>query len=167
MARTLLTSFALAALVALSAGCGDEIGDSCVSSSDCSQSGDRICDTASPEGYCTVPGCDFDSCPDGSVCIRFFGGVTNTTSECDPRTEDRTTDACGPDDLCTLAGTCVPRTAETRFCMKTCGGNGDCRDKYECRTEDLMRLHGGEPVPEPGEALGDDLQKFCAAEPPI
>ncbi len=166
MTRIIIPSL-LALTLSLLTACGDEIGDSCTTSSDCSTAGDRICDNQSPDGYCTVPGCDFDTCPEESVCIRFFGGVTNTTSSCDPRTEDRTTNDCSPDDLCTLAGTCVPRTAESRFCMKKCGGSGDCRDKYECRTEQLMRDHGGEPVPSPGEALGSDLQSFCAAEPVI
>ena len=162
-----ITAVVVSLLALALSGCGDEIGDACQISSDCSQAGDRICDSSSqsPEGYCTIPGCDVGTCPEGSVCIRFFGGVTNTTAPCDPRTEDRTTDDCPPDDLCTLAGTCVPRTAETRFCMKTCDDGGDCRDKYECRDEALMREHGGEPVPEPGEALGDDLQAFCAAAP--
>ncbi len=49
--------------------------------------------------------------------------------------------------------------------MRTCDSNDDCRDRYECRTEALMVSHGGEPVPKPGERLGDNLQKFCAPAP--
>ena len=74
-------------------------------------------------------------------------------------------EGCNADELCTLAGSCVPRNAEFRYCMKTCGGNDDCRDQYECRNEELMKLHGGEPVPKPGEAADENLQSFCAAAP--
>jgi hypothetical protein len=147
----------LAALLLVTSACGHEIGDSCNLSSECDPSGGRICDTASPGGYCTIIGCDND-CPDGSMCIRFFA-VGETNLPCS------TSDDCTDDELCTLGGSCVPRLAEVRYCMKTCGNNGDCRDDYECRDEALMREHGGEPIPEPGEELGDDLGKFCAAAP--
>lgn len=163
----LTRSFQLSALVAtalMAAACGDQIGDACSVSGECSSQGDRLCDVTSPDGYCTVAGCDFDTCPEEAVCVRFFG-VANSDRPCDPRAEDRGTDDCTPDELCSLAESCVPRTAETRFCMKKCGGSGDCRDKYECRNEALMRAHGGEPVPPPGEALGDDIQSFCATAP--
>ena len=155
---------AIAALLA-TAACGDEIGDECSLSSDCSTQGDRVCDITSPGGYCTVIGCDYDTCPEESVCVRFFS-VADTNRTCEPREEDLAgRDDCTPDELCTLSGTCVPRTAEIRFCMRTCGGNGDCRDGYECRDEDRMREHGGEPVPPPGEAVSEDPQAFCASAP--
>jgi hypothetical protein len=147
------------------AACGDEIGDSCSLSSDCSTQGDRICDITSPGGYCTILGCDWDTCPDESVCVRFFS-VADSNRQCDPRQEDHGgRDDCTADELCTLSGTCVPRTAEVRYCMKKCGSNGDCRDTYECRDENLMQDHGGEPVPPPGEAVADDPQPFCASAP--
>jgi hypothetical protein len=144
--------------------CGDKIGDACQVSSECSSQGDRLCDTTSPDGYCTVVGCDFDTCPEEAVCVRFFG-VANSDRPCDPQTEDSSTDDCTPDEVCSLSDTCVPRTAEVRFCMLKCGGDGDCRDKYECRDIERMRIHGGEPVPEPGQAVGTDPQAFCAAAP--
>jgi hypothetical protein len=34
--------------------------------------GDRLCDIASPGGYCTVANCDQDSCPDDAVCVEYF-----------------------------------------------------------------------------------------------
>ena len=77
----------------LAAGCGDEIGDACIISSDCSPNADRTCDTSSQEGYCTIQGCDYSTCPEEAACIRFFtGSFSNLT--CDPVTEDSGTDDC-------------------------------------------------------------------------
>ena len=153
----------ISAITLLAVGCGNEIGDSCSISTDCSTSGDRICDRSQPGGYCTVPGCDHDTCPENSVCIRFFTSVMNNVT-CDAATEDVSTNDCAPEELCTLSGLCAPRSAEVRFCMKTCESNGDCRDEYECRDEELMRQHGGEPVPPPGDNASV-LQRFCAPAP--
>jgi hypothetical protein len=164
MRPQLLAITTFAALAAAAAGCGHEIGDSCTISSECSPNGDRICDISQPGGYCTVIGCDADSCPEESVCVRFFP-VGNASISCDPQTEDFDTDACTADELCTLAGYCAPRNAEVRFCMKQCGGGDDCRGEYECRDKDLMIEHGGEPVPPPGEPVDDDPQPFCAVAP--
>jgi hypothetical protein len=158
---------ATAALLLLiaTAACGDEIGDECQLSQDCSTQGDRFCDINSPGGYCTISGCDWDTCPEESVCVRFFG-VTDSNRACRPREEDvGDRNDCTADELCTLSGTCVSRTAEQRFCMRKCGNNDDCRGNYECRDEQLMQAHGGEPVPLPGEAVADDPQPFCAAAP--
>jgi hypothetical protein len=163
--RATATVFLPLVLIA-TAACGDEIGDECSLSTDCSTQGDRICDVSSPGGYCTIAGCDWDTCPENSVCVRFFS-VGDSNRVCDPRAEDvGGSNDCTADELCTLSGTCVPRTAETRFCMRTCGSNGDCRADYECRDERLMQEHGGEPVPPPGEAVSDDPQPFCASAPP-
>ena len=160
-AKRFLLHLPLAALL-FAVGCGNEIGDSCSVSTDCSTSGTRICDRSQPDGYCTVIGCDHDTCPEESVCVRFFGSVM-TNLPCVAETEDDTTDDCAPEEVCTLGGQCAPRSAETRFCMKTCETTGDCRDEYECRNEDLMRQHGGEPVPTPtGQG---DLEPFCAPAP--
>lgn len=158
----------LAACVVSAAACSSEIGDSCLVGTDCSPNGDRTCDLSQDDGYCTVLGCDYNTCPDEAVCVRFFvGQFTNKT--CDPATEDLpssdATDDCSFEELCTIAGRCVPRSAETRFCMRKCGDSGDCRDRYECRDEQLMIEHGGEPVLPPGERPGDDLQRFCAQAP--
>ncbi len=146
----------LLGLLLLLFGCGKEIGDECVTSVDCSPNGDRQCiDPSINGGYCTVQGCDFDTCPEEAVCVRFFtGGFSNKTCA---GAED-----CTLDELCSLAGTCVPRSSEIRFCMRKCDSGGDCRDGYECRDLELMKAHGGEPV------LGgaaEDLPKFCATAP--
>jgi hypothetical protein len=147
------------------AGCGNEIGDSCGISSDCSPNGDRICDIQSPGGYCTIQGCDHDSCPEESICVRFFT-VAQTNLPCDPSVDDPQAAGCTVDEFCTLAGYCVPATAEQRYCMRTCGDTGDCRDGYECRDMALMVEHGGEPVLDPDRDPPAELPAFCAAAPP-
>lgn len=74
------SAFAALALLLLSAtGCAPEIGDRCSVSTDCSVNGDRICDTAQPRGYCTVQGCDPDSCPNSSVCVEWRFEPSRTT----------------------------------------------------------------------------------------
>jgi hypothetical protein len=147
-------------VVLIAAGCGREIGDECIISSDCSPSGDRQCDVSSKGGYCTIQGCDFDTCPEEAACIRFFTGIF-TNRPCDPVTENITTDDCSLDELCALPGHCVPRNSEVRFCMRKCNKPSDCRDGYECRNTELMILHGGEPVLAPGQIF-DGSPKFCA-----
>jgi len=156
--------FFVLTVVALAVGCGDQIGDSCSISTDCTNAGDRYCDPSSPGGYCTIAGCDYDTCPNEAVCVRFFSTATSDRP-CDSATEDISTDDCTIDEICTLAGHCVSRNAETRFCMLTCGSSGDCRTEYECRDEDLMKLHGGQPVIDPDATVTDEPQAFCAPAP--
>jgi hypothetical protein len=152
-------------LLALAA-CGAEIGDECILSADCSTeiNSPRICDTASLQGYCTIQGCDHDTCPEEAVCVRFFTGSWDNRP-CDPATEDIATDMCDFDEVCPLEGFCAPESSEIRFCMRKCSGSDECRTGYECRDLDLMREHGGEPVMPPGETLPDNPQKFCAQAP--
>jgi hypothetical protein len=147
----------------LAAGCGKQIGDACIVSSDCDPNGLRVCDIADKEGYCTIMGCDYNTCPEEATCVRFFtGGFDN--KPCDP-TADNANDGCSLDELCTLDGHCVPRSAELRFCMKTCDSDGDCRDGYECRDLQKMIDHGGEPVLAPGDQVDASSPKFCAPAP--
>ncbi len=150
----------LALLVA--AGCGDEIGDECIIGSDCSPNGDRSCDTSSRGGYCTIQGCDYNTCPEEAACIRFFTGRFENRC-CGPDCAMRVD--CSLDELCSLDGYCVPRSSEVRYCMRTCDGNDDCRDGYECRDLGLMRAHGGEPVLAPGQPIDANSPKFCASAP--
>jgi hypothetical protein len=53
------------------AACGPEIGDECTESLDCATDGSRLCDRTQPEGYCLIPNCHGDECPEESVCVRF------------------------------------------------------------------------------------------------
>src|SRR4029077_11823634 len=110
----------LVALVFTGAACGKEIGDACTFSTDCSPNGDRICDPSpqSPDGYCSIQGCDFDTCPDEAACIQFFTGDF-TNKPCTDDTE------CSLDELCSLEAHCVPRSSEVRYCMRKCGNDGD------------------------------------------
>lgn len=71
---------ALMVLLASASGCAPEIGDRCQVSTDCSVNGDRICDTSQPRGYCTVQGCDPDSCPNGAVCVEWRFEPSRTTA---------------------------------------------------------------------------------------
>jgi len=148
----------LVVLALVAAGCGKEIGDACIVSSDCSPNGDRQCDISQKEGYCTIQGCDYATCPEEAACIRFFTGSFEN-KPCSAQSE------CSLDELCNLVGHCVPRSSEVRYCMKTCESNDDCRDGYECRNLTLMKAHGGEPVLEPGAQIDDSAPKFCAISP--
>lgn len=94
----------LAALVfalAFPAACKKVIGDSCSVNSDCSISGDRVCDLSQSGGYCTVPACEPDSCPDNGVCVYFDAHT--------PRLRRRYCMAgCRGDDDCNSGYRCQP-----------------------------------------------------------
>lgn len=90
-------------------GCTPHIGDSCTLSTDCSAQGDRLCDTAAPGGYCTIIGCQRNSCPDEATCVLFNAQVQG----------------------CSYSDRIPSRTARS-YCMATCGSNSDCRDGYIC-----------------------------------
>ena len=163
--RSVLVSSLLAVLAVVGA-CGKEIGDACVISTDCDPNGERLCaDPTSNGGYCTIQGCDVSTCPGESVCVRFFTG-SFSNKPCDHT--NPTGPACSFDELCALDDHCVARSSEVRFCMRKCGSNGDCRgdDHYECRDVEKMKLHGGEPVLDPGEIVDERAPKFCAVAPP-
>ena len=151
-------------MAVLAAGCGKEIGDACVVSSDCDPNGARQCDTVDKEGYCTIQGCDYNTCPSEAACVQFFTGDFNNRT-CDP-TQAKSTSSCSLDELCAIDGHCVPRSSEIRLCMKTCGSDGDCRDGYECRNLDKMKAHGGQPVLSPGLVVDATSPNFCAAVGP-
>jgi hypothetical protein len=173
----------LGAAGALLGGCGKEIGDACTIATDCSPNADRICQCSncsgtdpmgdSANGYCTIQGCDFGTCPSEAVCVRFFtGGFTNPPNKtCAPDAPQDQQVTCSVDELCALSGNCVPRSSEIRYCMKTCESGGDCResDGYECRDLTLMMEHGGQPVDDPNNppdpTKPPNPPKFCAAKP--
>lgn len=133
---------ALAAAAVLSGGCGHKIGDSCSNSADCDPSGgSRTCDLSQPGGYCIIEGCDARSCPDDSVCGRFFPDqqFTQATLPCNP--DPTVASGCKADEVCVRDGSlnngtgasCVRATLEKRACVQSCGSDGDCRGGYICR----------------------------------
>lgn len=150
-------------LVALPAvfvsACGHEIGDSCGTNVDCASDGTRDCDLSQPGGYCTINGCDEESCPSESVCIRIFP-YNYAGAACQHDTD------CPSDHLCLPDGLCVPRASERRYCEKKCGGDGDCRSEYVCREAgiegkpSMMSTYGSIAlVAEPNQSM---VVKFCA-----
>jgi hypothetical protein len=128
----------LAFVLALAlAACRPEIGDPCETSTDCSPTGERLCDiTQKPGGYCTVFNCEPDACPEEAVCVE-FGGARSPVDGCeDPL-------GAGP----------YTRT----YCLKKCGENNDCRERdgYKCVNPDVW-----------GAVVLDDFSKVCGKQPP-
>src|SRR6185295_504312 len=64
----------LCVLLAATVGCGKEIGDACIVNTDCDPGCSRLCDTGPKEGYCTIQGCDYNTCPEEAACVRLFTG---------------------------------------------------------------------------------------------
>ena len=159
-----MTRYAFLAIALAASACGKEIGDACVASSDCDPNGARQCDTVDKEGYCTIQGCDYDTCPGEAACVSFFTG-SFANRPCNPATENSTSDQCNLDELCALEGHCVARSSELRFCMKKCDSDTDCRDGYECRDIAKMIADGGQPVLAPGLQVDASSPKFCAPAP--
>ncbi|WP_394839931.1 hypothetical protein LVJ94_23875 [Pendulispora rubella] len=99
-------SLLISALIAT--GCTPSIGDSCTVSTNCSSSGDRLCDNSQPGGYCTVFNCQPDRCPEEAACVQFHAAV----------------DGCPYSDR-------SQRSAKS-FCVKHCDSDSDCRPEYRC-----------------------------------
>jgi len=91
--------------------CQPEIGDSCANASDCSQQGERTCDTTLPGGYCTKFGCSADSCPSEAACIG-YQTLVSIAPEC--------------------ASLQVRPRLQRTACMLSCAKDGDCRSGYVC-----------------------------------
>lgn len=123
-ARVAPTLLALLALV----GCAPQIGDRCQVSTDCSVNGDRICDTSQPRGYCTVQGCDPDSCPNGAVCVEWrFEPSRTTATYC----MERCRSGCGRDGYECVADD-DPRLASNGVSLARVTDLGGRRDAKFC-----------------------------------
>ena len=117
-----LALLAAALLGAAAAGCTPKIGSKCTLSTDCSVTGDRVCDTSQPNGYCTVLNCSNNSCPDHAVCVLFQANVPG----------------CAYDDYQS------PSRTGRSFCMEHCNENSDCRQSegYTCTDPAGSPWHG-------------------------
>jgi hypothetical protein len=100
----------MALLLAVVVACQPKIGDKCSTGTDCSQTGGRACDTTMPGGYCTMPNCEPDGCPEEAACIA-FALSPSTLSLCKSANESRGLRA---------------------FCMRRCSSQDDCRAGYAC-----------------------------------
>lgn len=101
--RACLAALLVLALPAFLVGCPRRIGDGCTTSIECSINADRRCDTAQPSGYCTIPECDPDRCPDEALCVEFYANV--------PRLARRfCMHSCRTDGDCRGGYTCVQPT---------------------------------------------------------
>jgi hypothetical protein len=93
---------ALLLALAWGTGCAPAVGDSCETSAECPT--EAICDVTAPDGYCTIPGCDSESCPDGTVCVEFNAEESFCMEWCDEDRMCRTGYACrmdvGPAGFC-------------------------------------------------------------------
>jgi hypothetical protein len=165
--RLVLAALALVSLVGVAA-CGPSIGDGCTTNVDCSRLGDRSCDVASPGGYCTVDGCNANTCPDGALCIRFLSALP--TRPCD-LSQPPLSNGCAADETCLCdlsvegvcqggAAHCAPQASERRFCQKPCSADTDCRNGYECRS---TGTRGAELVPALNDASLPSSARFCSA----
>jgi hypothetical protein len=122
-------------LVLVMLGCQPEIGDACNLHTDCSSSGDRLCDPTMKGGYCTIFNCEPGGCPEEAVCVA-YQTVASTEAECrDP-----------------ASGARLVRT----FCMRSCSSDGDCRSGYSC-----IDLSDGNPWGAEVVETGSRTRKIC------
>ncbi|HEX2673824.1 MAG TPA: hypothetical protein VHM25_23255 [Polyangiaceae bacterium] len=122
---TWLAWLALGLVTAVSAlGCKPQIGDKCTVSTNCSTTGDRLCDVTQPDGYCTKFNCEPSSCPEDSVCVNFGTTLSPVDQLSDPNPE-------------VTPGGCSPSQGNSpykrSFCMANCGSDSDCRPGYRCQ----------------------------------
>jgi hypothetical protein len=170
-------------LLSALAACGHSIGDSCHTNVDCSPAGDRFCDISAPSGYCSIDGCDIDTCPTEAICVRFLTPLLD--KPCNSPQTIKNPDGsladglqpnpglCSPDQRCVCndidqpsghcnAWFCAPESTERRWCMKGCSADGDCRSGYRCA---YTGEFGGNTVP----TFDMDAQpnRYCAPAGPL
>jgi len=120
---------------ALALGCTPKIGDDCTVSTNCSTTGDRLCDVTQPGGYCTKFNCEPGGCTDDSVCVN-FGTSLSPVAGCE------SSQANSP--------------YRRSFCMANCSSDGDCRSGYSCQSaKDFGAVL----------AEHDSSQRVCAVSP--
>ena len=126
--------FVVGALALVLVACGHNVGDSCKTSVDCSQGGERLCDITQPDGYCTIFNCEPNTCPSEAACI-VFDPQLSAASACN-----------GTNGLSRFARS---------FCLYRCSSNDDCRSGYVC--QDFSP--GGAHQPNDWNALAVDTDR--------
>ncbi|HVW26120.1 MAG TPA: hypothetical protein VHC69_12175 [Polyangiaceae bacterium] len=120
--------------------CTPSIGDSCKLHTDCSATGDRLCEPTLPNGYCTIANCEPDSCPSEAACVA-FGVAPSVQPECRFEQQQR---------------------LERTYCMARCSSDSGCRSGYSC--VDLLtsdNIWGAAVV----DANNDRGTKICTVRP--
>lgn len=166
----------------VAAGCSQKLGDSCRSNIDCvGQTPGGFCDLASPQGYCTVEGCDGKSCPENGACVRFFS-LQRSGAPCTPARKPRAdcrggSDCCVPgtagcclvDEACLCDNAdcsvayCASETTERRWCMLPCDSDEDCREGYACLETGQRGAVAASRVDDTGQ-MSIPALRFCASK---
>lgn len=140
---------ALSGLLALcTMACQPKIGDDCQRDLDCSQLGDKSCDTTQENGYCTQFGCSPSSCPkDESICVA-FGSVVSEVEACQNLGR--------------------PSPYVRNVCMRYCASNEDCRleEGYRCVDLNEQNPYGAEVIQEEPRSTSVCMVPTRAAETP-
>ena len=90
-----LTALVLTFCFAFLTACSPQIGDACLTSQECGTSG--LCDTSSPDGYCTATPCTSNSCSEEAACITFENDQTFCMLRCESSGDCRTNYVCRSD----------------------------------------------------------------------
>lgn len=142
MTRSVHTLLVLGALFL--GACQPKIGDECVTDLDCSQAGDRLCDTTQLDGYCTQADCDPTSCPEKeSICIAFNNTISTQGA-------------------CNVRGQTSPY--RRTFCMGTCKKAKDCRTGYSCVDMSKTNDWGASVIQRDAEETSVCIQVMTFAE---
>ena len=96
--------YPLLVITLLLLSCKGDIGDECVTDTQCRAG--QTCDLISDGGYCTIPDCRDDECPESSVCITF----ENDDKYCMAK--------CSTNDDCRDGYYCEQEVGNTSFCRQ-------------------------------------------------
>ncbi len=136
-------------------GCQPNIGDSCGSSLDCSATGERQCDLAQPGGYCTVIGCDPDTCPDNGNCVEWRFQPSRTA-------ETWCMQGCSDDGRCRSGYLCASSSEITRQGTRVPAGQEVPVNQRAAR---IIDLQGSKAAGKICAALTQEVSTSGAVEP--
>ncbi len=122
-----------------SVGCAPAVGDDCETSIDCSVNGERVCDTAQPNGYCSVLGCDPDTCPDSALCVEWrFDPRRTALAWCMKRCESDSDCRTGDGYRCLAADDALLREDEEPIARVTDLDEGSREAKFCVAIDDTL-----------------------------